>query len=56
MTHKGEIRDTADREVSYVLDWCVLNIFEAVYMYGNQKPRVYDAFGVLPRCCLLKMA
>ena len=37
MIHKGEIRDTADREVRCVLDWsvlnwCVLNIVPAVYM------------------------
>jgi hypothetical protein len=31
MIHKGEIRDTVDREVWCVLDWRVLNIVPAVY-------------------------
>jgi hypothetical protein len=40
MIHKGEIRDTVDRKVWrvfdwWVLDWCVLSIFLAVYMYGT---------------------
>ena len=38
MIHKGEIRDTVDRKVRCVLDWsvlnwCVLSILPAVYMY-----------------------
>ena len=38
MIHKGEIRDTVDREVwcvldCWVLDCWVLNIVPAVYMY-----------------------
>jgi len=37
MIHKGETRDTVDLKISCVLDWsalewCVLNIFPAVYM------------------------
>src|SRR5262249_37717652 len=42
MIHKGEIRDTADREVRCVLDWsvlnwCVLNIVPAVYIYVTRN-------------------